>query len=115
MPQAQFRLAVLHAGEMLTRHVSVCGKQGNAQPLALSEIGDAFAEFDEQSIALLRHTSIIGYRAVLMRKVYLTIYKATGKTHDGNGGAAGAAVSHPFDRTVAGTVSKRHRLDLLQS
>jgi len=114
MPQAQFRLAVFHAGEMLTRHVSVCGKQGNAQSLAFSETGDAFAEFDEQSIALLRHTSIIGYRAVLMRKVYLTVYGATGKTHDRHGGAAGASVSRPLDRTIADTASERHRLDLLQ-
>jgi hypothetical protein len=29
------------------------------------QAGDAFAEFDQQSIALLRHTSIIGYRAAL--------------------------------------------------
>ena len=115
MPETQFRLAVFHAGEMLTRHVSVCGKQGNAQPLALSEIGDAFAEFDQQSIALLRHTSIIGHSAVFMRKVYLTMCEATGKTHYGNGGAAGASVSHPLDRAVTDTASERHRLDLLQS
>lgn len=114
MPETQFRLAVFHAGEMLTRHVSVCGKQCDAQSPALSETGDAFAEFDEQSVALLRHTSIIGYRVVLMRKVYLTIYGSACKTHNG-GSATGASVSHPVDCTVADTASERHRLDLLQS